>query len=85
MFVDLDNEQSDSHILISGVQTTAFSRVFVGEEKTRLKLVLYTPSNQDTTEQLAVLVYLRFTIYDLLDRFAILAAIITMRPVRLVA
>jgi hypothetical protein len=34
---------------------------------------------------LAHLVYLRFTIYDLLDTFAILAAIKTMRPVRLVA
>src|SRR5258708_37893931 len=36
--------------LISGVQSTDFSRVFfVWRENTQLKLVLYTPSNQETT------------------------------------
>ncbi len=35
--------------MISGVQSTDFSRVFVRREETQLKLVLYTPSNQDTT------------------------------------
>jgi len=35
-------------ILISGVQSTDFSRAFVKQERTQLKLVLYTPLNQDT-------------------------------------
>src|SRR5260370_36957371 len=36
--------------LISGVQSTDFSRAFVTREKTQLKLVLYAPLDQDTTQ-----------------------------------
>src|ERR1700694_595991 len=45
----LDSRDRHCPTLISGVQSTDFSRVFVRGEKTQLKLVLYTPSNRDPT------------------------------------
>ncbi len=39
----------DRVALISGVESTDFSRAFVRREKTQLKLVLYTPLYQGTT------------------------------------